>query len=516
MPTVTAANAAETTQEWIDDARTGHDLPSPTRAWAIVATATISGAAYGFTWNVVTVALPHMMGAFGATPDQISWVMIAFIVGSALSTASTGWFANRFGKRRVFLWAGVAFGISLAGCAFAETLYVAVFWRFLQGISGAAMLPIGQAIAVNAFPPEKYSRATSLWAIGFVTSNVISPSIGGFLVDWYGWWMVFLVAVPVTLVFVIMGAIVVPDEDRNPSPMDWLGFGSLILGLGLLQIGLAQGERFGWLESPAVMALLAGAAGAFWVFLVHIVRSSNPFIPPALFLDRNFSLGFLFVLTMGGVMYLPMFFLPLMLDRVAGFPAIAIGMAMASRGIGSVLGLVFQSRYGDRMDPRPLLAVGCAIVVLSSWLMSQWSVDVTFEAVAIASAIYGLSAALTWGPLNRMTLSNVPKHLQNMAFPLFYLAFEIGGAIGTAIFVTVHTHMAGTVYALLGQNVTLFNENFSYLERNEVWDRRDTGDLTVIADEVARQAEMIAHTNVFLLIAIIFSAMILLIPLFRR
>ena len=141
-------------------------------------------------------------------------------------------------------------------------------------------------------------------------------------------------------------------------------------------------------------------------------------------------------------------------------------------------------------------------------MMSRWSVDVTFEAVALASAVYGLSAAFTWGPLNRLSLAHIPKKLQNMAIPLFFLAFEVGGALGTAIFVTMHTHMAQTVYTLLGQHVTAVNENFSYLERAEVWDRQDTAELAVIADEVARQAEMIAHTNIFLLIAIVFAVML--------
>jgi len=482
----------------------------------ILTSTTLSGAAYGFTWNVVTVALPDMMGAFAATPDQISWIMISFIVGSAISTASVGWFSNRFGRRRIYMWAGFTFAVALIGCALSETLYAAVFWRLMQGIAGAALLPVGQTIAVNAMPPEKYSRATSIWAIGFVTSSVISPSMGGFIIDWFGWPAVFLVAVPATAAYLLIGAIAIPEDEPQPSPMDWVGFASLLIGLGLLQVGLAQGERYGWLESPRVVALLLAAAAAFWVFFVHILRTANPFIPPALFKDRNFRLGFGFVLVMGGVMYLPMFFVPLLLDRVAGFPVVVIGMAMASRGVGSIVGLLFQSRYGDSLDQRWLLVFGCGIVVVSSYMMSLWSVDVTFKAVFLASAIYGISGAFTWGPLNRLSLSKVPKTLQNMAFPLFYLAFEVGGAIGTAIFVTLNTNMAQAMYALLGQHVTEFNENFTYLDRNGIWDRTDIADLTVLSNEISRQAELIAYTNSFLMIAIIFALLAPLAFLFRR
>lgn len=501
------------------------DAPAPggkisVQAWLIVATMSLSAAAYGFTWNVVTVALPHMMGSFAATPDQISWVMIAFIVGSAVATASAGWFANRFGKRRVFLTAGAGFGIALLGCAFADSLTGAVFWRFCQGITGAAMLPISQIIAVNALPPERYSRATSLWAVGFIGANVVSPAIGGFLIEAGGWQAVFLIPIPFTILFFVMGLATLPSDDHTPEPMDWIGFASLIAGLGLMQIGLARGERLGWLESASVMALLGGSAAMFWIFLVHTFAAARPFIPPALFKDRNFTLGIVFVLTMGGIMYLPMFFLPLLLAQVAGYPPAVMGLALAGRGIGSLIGLIIQSRWGDSLDQRLLLVGGCLVLIVSTVLMSRWSVDVVFEAVFITSAIYGLSAAMTWGPLNRLSLSKLPKRQQNVGFSVFYLAFEIGGAIGTAVFVTVHTHLAQSAYALLSRHVHMFNEAFDYVTGpgfgGQAWDLEVAADLAALAAEIARQAQLMAHTNIFLLIAVIFTALIPSVLLFRK
>jgi DHA2 family multidrug resistance protein len=501
-------------------AEAGAEPEISAQAWLIVLTATLSAAAYGFTWNAVTVALPHMMGSFAATPDQISWIMIAFIVGSAVATASAGWFANRFGKRRVFLVAGAGFAVSLLGCALADSLAGAVFWRFCQGITGAAMLPISQIIAVNAFPPERYTKATSYWAIGFIGANVMSPAIGGFLIEAGGWPAVFLIPIPFALLFVVLGLVTLPDDDHTPEPMDWVGFASLILGLGLLQVGLARGERLGWLDSPSVLALLGGAAAFFWIFMVHTASAVRPFIPPSLFANRNFALGVLFVLTMGGIMYLPMFFLPLLLAQVAGYPPAVMGLALAGRGVGSLVGLLFQSHWGDRIDPRWLLTFGCLILVTSTGMMSRWSVDVVFGAVFLTSAIYGASASFTWGPLNKIALSRLPKAQQNIGFSVFYLAFEIGGAIGTAVFVTVHTHLAQSAHALLTRHVHAFNEAFDYVTGQgwggRVWDLDKTGDLAALAAEIGRQSQLMAHTNIFLLIAVIFTAMIPVILIFRR
>ena len=146
------------------------------RSILTVLCATLGTAIYSFTWNSVTVALPHMQGAFSATTDQITWVMIAFVIGSAMTTAAVGWFSARFGRKRVFLGAIAGYTATLVGCGLAATLEEAVAWRFLQGTFGAALIPVGQAIAVNAFPKDRHGQATSLWALGFVSANVVAPT----------------------------------------------------------------------------------------------------------------------------------------------------------------------------------------------------------------------------------------------------------------------------------------------------------------------------------------------------
>ncbi len=163
----------------------------------VVAVTTLGTAAYDFTWTVVGVAMPHMQGSFSATPDQVAWVMTGFIVGSAMMMASVGWLSARFGRKQLFLFAMAGYTITLIGCGMADSLVEEVSWRFLQGVVGAPLIPLGQAIAVDAFPPEHHGKATSFWGIGVVAGGAFGPVVGGFLIEHYGWPWIFYVTIPI-------------------------------------------------------------------------------------------------------------------------------------------------------------------------------------------------------------------------------------------------------------------------------------------------------------------------------
>ena len=240
--------------------------PITGRALLIVFCSSLGTATYAFTWNSVGVALPYMQGAFSATTDQVTWVMIAFVIGSAVTTASAGWLVGRFGRKRIFLAATAGYSVTLLGCALATSLEQEVLWRFLQGGFGAALIPVGQAIAVNAFPPERHGQATSLWALGFVTANVIAPTIAGTLIEDHGWPWIFYVNIPVGLGVFVASWLLVPETPRDPKPLDVTGFASLILGVGALQLMLARGERLDWFESSEIVIEAVVAACALWIF----------------------------------------------------------------------------------------------------------------------------------------------------------------------------------------------------------------------------------------------------------
>jgi len=495
----------------------GSALPAlEPRAYLVVMVATLSTAAYAFMWNSVTVALPHMMGAFAATTDQITWVMISYIVGSAAATASVGWFTGRFGRRRVFLFAIAGFTVSQLGCGMATTLEGEVLWRMIQGICGAPLVPLGQILAVNAMP-GRHTQATSLWAIGFIAANVVSPTLAGYLIEAYGWPWIFFASMPVSLACLLAAWWFVPDSEHGARHMDWFGFLTLIIGLAVLQLLLARGERLDWLDSTEIVIEMLVAGILLYLFAVHTRFSRQPFIARELFANWNFMLGLMLVFLVGCVLYLPMILLPLQLEQLGGYPPGAIGELMMARGIGTVLSLALMSRLRDRVDLRGLMLVGLLVTGGAIWSMSLWSAEVSPQLVMASNFMMGAATGSVWAPMNTMTLSHLPKQNQDQGFALFYLVFDVGNAIGTAVLIAMHTRHSQIGHALLSEHVSPFRDVIrERLVDGDHWDQGSLQALMGIDSEITRQALAIAYNNSYLVAAMVLAAMIPLIFLYRR
>jgi len=486
------------------------------RAVATVFCATLCTAMYAFTWNSVSVALPYMQGAFSATTDQIAWVIIAYVIGASVVTGCTGWLSARFGRKQVFLFAIVGFIITLLGCAQATSLWEEVFWRFAQGVIAAPMLPLGQSIAVSAFPRARHGQATSLWALGFVSANVVSPVIGGILIEDWGWQWIFYFSIPFGVLGLIMAWFLVPWTPAEKKPMEWLGFTSLVIGVGTLQLMLARGERLDWFSSGEIMIEATIAAVAIYVFIVHTVTGKDTFIDGRIFLNRNFAMGQVFIFLIGSVMFLPLILLPLLLQQIGGYPALETGYLMLPRGIGSIVGLTLMANLRDRVDPRPLLVIGLFCIAWPAWEMGHWTTEVRPWDVTWTTFIQGLAAGFIWAPLNTLTLSRLDRRIQDQGFALFYLNFDVGSAIGTAAVVGLQARYSQINHEELNNFVHPFNELLRYPALADIWDTGSTAGLAILQGEIGRQASMIGFNNAFMVIGVVMAVLIPFIPLFRN
>ena len=487
---------------------------SPRQVFTVLC-ATFATAVYAFTWNSVTVALPHMQGRFSATTDQIAWVMISFIIGSAAMTASIGWVSDRFGRRPVFLWAIVGYMITLVGCGAATTLEQEVVWRFVQGLFGAALLPLGQIIAVNAFPKERYVQATALWALGFVSANVFAPAAAGIIVEEFGWPWIFYLPIPVSAAVLAASWVLVPHAPKNERPMPWTGFLGLIVGVSVLQLMLARGERLDWFESTEIVIEAAIAVIGLYVFVVHSMGSRRPFFSRRLFINPDFVTGQVFSFVVGGVMFLPVLLLPLMLQQVAGYSAADTGYLMLFRGVGSMLGLIAVSIIRGRGDPRLILLFGLAISAYATWSMSQWTVDVRPWDVMWTSFLHGLAAGPIFTPLNSLTLSRLKGRVQDQGFAFFYLNFDVGSAIGTAAIVGAQARLSQINHSVLAEHVSPLREALHGAHLSGPWSLSETSGLVALEGVVSRQAAMIAYNDCFLIVSLALAATIPMILLFR-
>jgi DHA2 family multidrug resistance protein len=482
---------------------------SSSRSWLIAMVATLGTWTYSFTWNTVGVALPHMKGTFSATNDQVSWVMISFVVGSAIMTASIGWLSGKFGRRQLFLFCTAGFCVSLVGCATATTLEAEVFWRFIQGVSGAPLIAVGQIIAVSAFPPEKYSMATSFWALGFVTGNVVAPTIGGHIIDHHGWPWIYYVNIPLCLLVIIAGLAVIPRTPKSEERLDWFGFITLIVGVAVLQFMLARGERLDWFESSEIIICTLVSVLLLYLFTIHTITGQRTFFDRQLFLNYNFVLGQLYIFVIGAAIYMPLLLLPLMLQQISNYPSQEIGNLLLARGVGSVIGLIFMSKMREKLDPRPIMIVGLICNIIPSWEMAHWSSDIAAREIIWTNFLAGIGAGLVWAPLNKMVLSKLKGKLQDQGFAMFYLNFDLGYAVGTSIIIGMHARHTQANYSVISSGLTPFNQSLQYPDIQQGWSLNHVETLLSLQAEVSRQATMIAYNNSFLICAWL---MIILIP----
>ena len=497
-------------------AAAGAEIPTGFRRWAIVLASTLGTAAYDFTWTVVGVALPQMQGTFSATPDQVAWVMTGFIVGSAMMMASVGFITSHVSRKSLFMFALAGYSITLIGCGLSTSLNEIVIWRFVQGFLGAPLIPVGQAIAVDAFPPEQHGKATSFWGIAIVAGGAFGPVFGGMLIEHFGWPWIFFITLPAAVLGVFAVWFVVPEAPQEEARrLDWFGFITLMVAIVAILLALSRGERLDWFESHEIVAEALIGGIAFYLFVVHTCIAEQPFIDRALFLNWNYALGLVFLIVFGAIIILPNILLPLMLAKIGGYPAIEIGYMLVPRGIGVIIGLIVVGQIDEHVDPRLVIVIGLVFVVLTSWEMAQWTVELRRSDLIWTNLLQGIASGAMWVPTSALALGTLPRRFQSAGYAVFYLQFDVGSAIGVAGVIAIHTQNSQANHAVLTEHVTPYNELLRYPNMPEIWDLTEAWGRAALDVEVTRQAAMIAYNNAFLLVAICTAALLPIVLMFR-
>ena len=313
--------------------------------------------------TIANVALPYMQGSLSATADQITWVLTSYVVAAAIFTAPVGWLAAYFGRRRLFLVCVLGFTAASALCGMAGSLTQIVIFRLLQGMFGAALVPLSQATMLDLYTPEQRGSAMALWGMGVMVGPILGPTLGGYLTDAYNWRWVFLINVPFGILASLgLWAFMRETSRQEDLRFDWTGFAVLSLGLAALQLMLDRGEQQDWFHSTEIVAELVLACLGIYLFIVHLFTSEKTFIQPRIFQDVNFAAGFLIMFAIGMILLSSMALLPPYLQNLGGYSITTTGLLMAPRGLGTMLAMMLAGRLTSRVDPRQLLFAGILMI----------------------------------------------------------------------------------------------------------------------------------------------------------
>jgi MFS transporter, DHA2 family, multidrug resistance protein len=457
---------------------------------------------YSMTVTIANVALPDIRGALSATQDQITWIVTANIVATAVATPMTGWLATRFGVRPVLLVAVTGFTISSVLCGAATSLAALVIFRIGQGLFGAAMVPVSQAFLLRNFPRHLHNAAMSIWAMGAVLGPIIAPTIGGYLSEAYGWRWVFFMIVPFGMIALLGVALVIREQaDQAKTRLDWTGFLLLSLAILALQLLVDRGERNGWLDATESWIELIVVGGALYLFIVHTFTAKNSFVNPRLFLDRNYNLGLLLVLSFGMLNFTPMVLFPPLLQELRGYPQSVIGLLLAARGVGTLL--AFTSMYFlGRLDPRIPMAVGFILQGVSGYYMAQFDINLTTWDVGWTGFVQGIGVGFAWIPLSVIAFATLNPQMMNQGAAFFHLLRNIGSSIYISVSVVVLLHTAKVHYAISTEWVSIYNKIFDMPFVAGLWNMNTPTGLAALSGEIQRQGLMIGYINAFYLFAL--------------
>jgi DHA2 family multidrug resistance protein len=452
--------------------------------------------------TIANVALPHMQASLGATQDSVSWVLTSYIVSAAIALPATGWLANHFGSRRLFITCTLFFVVASALCGMAANLPQMILFRVLQGVSGAFIGPLVQAVMLDMNRPSQHPRAMSFYGMGIMIGPIMGPVLGGWLTDNFDWRWVFYVNVPLGLLSLTGLWLLLPNRDSQRTRFDVVGWALIGLSIAAFQLMLDRGQHVDWFASTEIWVEAGIALAAFWMFLVHLATSRSPIFSLAMLKDRNLASGMLFMFIISVVMMSAMALLPSMLQNLFGYSVMDTGELMASRGVGVLVTMILASRLVGRVDARLMVAAGMTITSLSLWMMTGWSLEMDWHSPVFSGFLQGVGLGFAFVPINLLAFSTLPAHLRTDAAGVFNLARNIGASVGIAIVTALLARNIQVSHADLAATLTPYNLPMDPTQLQALG-QSGSSVMAMLDGIVNKQAAMIAYLDDFKLMMIL-------------
>jgi MFS transporter, DHA2 family, multidrug resistance protein len=516
---------------------TGHQQPGAhaaeaARKWIVAVSVILCAALEVLDSSIVNVALPHMQGSFAAGVDEITWVVTTYLVAAGIMIPTTGWIAGQFGRKRYFLISIATFVISSAMCGAAQSLNQMVLFRFIQGLAGAALQPLSQAILMETFPPEEQTLAMAVWGMGMMVAPLLGPTVGGYITVNWNWRWNFYINVPIGIAAAFMVSTFVHDPSylrrlKGAGRADWLGIVCLVLALGLGEIVMDRGERADWFATPWVWYFTLIAGTAFVTLIYHEWHTAEPIVQLRLLKIKDFSLPTALLITLIFTSYGMQILNPIFLQDLLGYTAWQAGLLMLPRGLGLTVAMFFLGGIARRgYDTRPLVASGFILVGIALWLLGGLNLNMAVWNFVWPTVIQGIGMGLVFPNLSAAALSSIPREQMGYATSLFSMTRNVGGSIGTSVLTTILVRHQQVQQSYLVAHVSVFDAwrmsqqpvqmpGAPHFNIDQLIGGSKRG-LAMIYASIQGQAMMISLNNIYRMLAAVMVAGLLLCFLLPR
>ena len=393
--------------------------------------------------TVVSVALETFKREFDATAAQVAWTMTGYTLALAAVIPLTGWAADRFGTKRLYLLAVVLFAAGSALCALATSLPMLVAFRVVQGLGGGMLMPLGMTILTRAAGPERVGRVMAIMGIPMLLGPIFGPILGGWLIDIASWHWIFLINLPIGVIAIVYASMVLPRDHVEPSEtFDWLGMIMLSPGLALFLYGISTIPETGtFFATKVVVPVVIGLAliAAFVPWALNR-RNLHPLVDLRLFQNRNMTIAVLAMSLFAISFFGSSLLFPLYFQQVRGEDALHAGLLLAPQGFGAMVTMPIAGVLADKMGPGKIVLTGIVVITIGMTMFSTLSDTTSYFFLLTSLFVMGLGMGGTMMPIMSAALATLREHTISRGSTLMNIVQQVAASIGTAVFTVLLTN----------------------------------------------------------------------------
>ncbi len=469
--------------------------------------------------TIVNVALPRIIQVFQSTVGQGQLVLTGYMLALAVVAPASGYAADTFGAKRTYLTSIGLFTLGTALCGLAPTIEGLILFRVLQGMGGAMILPLGMAILFQIVPPRQRGTVMGVYGFPLLVAPMIGPVLGGYLVDYVDWRLVFAMGAPIGSLAILLGAAVLRETPtRRGGRFDWAGFVLAGIGFSAALLALAWSPTDGW-TAPHIVALWLVAAAVIPSFIVVELAQEHPLLDLSVLRNRTYVMATVVGSIATVAMFSSMFLLPLFLQNTRGLGAVDAGLILMTQALAAAMMMPIAGRVLDRFGPKPLVFPGLLALAYATWLLSRLDLDTPDWAIRLVLLLRGFAMGSMMMPVSTVAMDTIPRHLIARATALSNVIRQLCGAFGTGVFASLllerqQFHQATLAQTLTPGNVAVVQvlsaTQRALLEQGLSLPAGETAGLLVLARQVATAATVRGFDDCFYFAT--FVALIGLVP----
>lgn len=459
--------------------------------------------------TIVNIAIPRLQIVFGANLTSVQWVLTAYTLVQGVATPLTAFLSQRLGQKRLYLLALAGFTIGSALCGLSWNLPMLIFFRVLQGATGAFMSPLAITLLWTEFPPNERGTAMGALGVPILLAPAFGPTIGGYIVTYLGWQLIFFINVPIGIIGILLGIVFLREgRVEARAPFDLVGFLCASIGLASLLYGLSDASTDGW-GSTKVMAFLLVGVVMLVIFVIVELRLAqqgrHPLLDMRVFANAPFTTSNITSILVTFALYGGLFIIPVYLQSLRGLSAFQAGLLLLPQAFASMVAALVGGRLVDRFGVRPVVIPGLIILGVALWLFTFIGPNTPYGTIQLWLIGRSLALGFCFQPLAVSALSEiVPRRLPQATAVNTTLRF-VTGSFAVAVMATLVQTQSAIHYSHLAEQVTAASPigqlvpqlQALFMQKGASASAAYATAIQIIAGLVQRQATILAMQDAF-------------------